>query len=88
MRYAHARPAVEVPASTNVTAVLCQRRSRNPGGSQHADGNSQNLSQNRIAKEKARYIVTLLAAYCIEAARVVRDFSVILLAARCITTSR
>src|SRR6266403_408586 len=87
MRHAHAYPAVEVPASANVTAVLCQRRSRNPGGSQQADGN-QNLSQNQIAKEKARHIVTLLAAYCIEAARIVRDFSVILLAARCIANDK
>jgi hypothetical protein len=59
MRHANACPAVEVPASANVTAVLCQRRDMNPGRSEQEGGDNQNLSQNRIAKDKARHIPSL-----------------------------
>ena len=64
MWHAHAHPAVEVSAPANVT-VLGQRRDLNPGKSQQEDSNNQNFSKDRIAKDKARHMVALLAAYCI-----------------------
>jgi hypothetical protein len=65
MWHAHAHPAVEVSASANVTAVLCQCRDLNPGRNQQEGSKNQNLSKDRIAKDKARHMVALLAAYCI-----------------------
>jgi hypothetical protein len=73
MRWGHTRATAEVPCSAHMAAdMLCQRNgSLNAGETQHARSN-QNRFEAGIAKDKARHIVTPLAAAKAEAARIAR----------------